>query len=172
MSTYSPNSVPPVNPSSSTSQTWSQWGSVQYSNEQAVLKSHIPLVISTSLTTAIYSYSMIDGSSSNAINRALLMSLSTFLAGSVTNMFLLNNYISNTGNTPQIVEGALIPLVYYYITKQRFQLPDLQSQAIKTGVVASVVGELSRNKVDSYYNNYMMPPQTKQEGNITVTQNS
>ena len=109
MSTYSPNSVPPVNPSSSTSQTWSQWGSVQYSNEQAVLKSHIPLVISTSLTTAIYSYSMIDGSSSNAINRALLMSLSTFLAGSVTNMFLLNNYISNTGNTPQIVEGALIP---------------------------------------------------------------
>ena len=169
-STYAPNSTPPVSQPSAQSQTWSQWSSTQYNNEKAVFRSHIPLVISTSVATAIYSYSMIDGNSSNAFNRALLMSLSTFIAGSATNMLLLNNIISDTGNNLQLVEGGLIPLVYYYITKQRFQLPDLQSQAIKTGVVASVIGELSRNSVDSYYNNYMMP--TKQEGNITVTQNS
>ena len=156
---YQPNSIPPVNgPTAQNSQSWSQWGSVQYKNETAVLKSHIPLVIATSMTTAIYSYSMIDGSSSNAMNRALLMALSTFLSGSVTNMLLLNNYIDNTGMTPQYVEGGMIPLVYYWISKGRFQLPDLQSQAIKTGVISSVVGELSRNKIDAYYNNYMMPP--------------
>ena len=156
---YQPNSIPPVNgPTSSNSQSWSQWGSIQYKNETAVLKSHIPLVIATSMTTAIYSYSMIDGSSSNAMNRALLMALSTFLSGSVTNMLLLNNYIDNTGMTPQYVEGGLIPLMYYWISKGRFQLPDLQSQAIKTGVISSVVGELSRNHIDAYYNTYMMPP--------------
>ncbi len=158
MSSYSPNSIPPTSgPTAQNSQSWSQWSSIQYSNEKAVLKSHIPLVIATSMTTAIYSYSMIDGSSSNAMNRALLMALSTFLSGSVTNMLLLNNYIDNSGMTPQYVEGGMIPLMYYYITKQRFQLPDLQSQAIKTGIIASVVGELSRNKIDSYYNNYWMP---------------
>ncbi len=161
MSTYQPNSVPPTSgPTASNSQSWSQWGSIQYKNETAVLKSHIPLVIATSMTTAIYSYSMIDGSGSNAMNRALLMALSTFLSGSVTNMLLLNNYIDNSGMTPQYVEGGMIPLVYYWISKGRFQLPDLQSQAIKTGVISSVVGELSRNKIDAYYNNYWMPAPT------------
>ncbi len=155
---YQPNSIPPTSgPTAQNSQSWSQWSSTQYKNETAVLKSHIPLVIATSMTTAIYSYSMIDGSGSNAMNRALLMALSTFLSGSVTNMLLLNNYIDNSGMTPQYVEGGMIPLMYYWITKQRFQLPDLQSQAIKTGVIASVVGELSRNKIDAYYNNYWMP---------------
>ena len=154
---YSPNSVPPTSGPTSSNQSWSQWSQVQYTNEKAVLKSHIPLVIATSMTTAIYSYSMIDGSSSNAMNRALLMALSTFLSGSVTNMLLLNNYIDNTGMTPQYVEGGMIPLVYYWISKGRFQLPDLQSQAIKTGVISSVVGELSRNHIDAYYNNYWMP---------------
>ena len=161
--TYSPNNpvANTVNASSNCNvETWSQWGSIQYSNESAVLKSHIPLVISTSLTTAIYSYSMIDGSGSNAMNRALLMALSTFLAGSVTNMLILNNVVSNKSMDAQYVEGGLIPLMYYYITKQRFQLPDLDSQAIKTGVIASVIGELSRNKVDAYYNNFMMPPKS------------
>ena len=157
---YQPNSIPPTSgptASNNNCQTWSQWGSIQYKNETAVLKSHIPLVIATSLTTAIYSYSMIDGSSSNAMNRALLMALSTFLSGSVTNMLLLNNYIDNSGMTPQYVEGGMIPLMYYWISKGRFQLPDLQSQAIKTGVISSVVGELSRNHIDAYYNNYWMP---------------
>ena len=103
---------------------------------------------------------MIDGSGSNAMNRALLMALSTFLAGSVTNMLILNNIVSNKSMDAQYVEGGLIPLMHYYITKQRFQHPDLDSQAIKTGVIASVIGELSRNKVDAYYNNFMMPPKS------------
>ena len=59
--------------------------------------------------------------------------------------------------TPQYVEGGMIPLMYYWISKGRFQLPDLQNQAIKTGVTSSVIGELSRNRIDSYYNNYWMP---------------
>ena len=71
MSTYSANSVPPTSgPTTQNSQSWSQWSQVQYKNKTAVLKSHIPLVIATSMTTAIYSYSMIDGSGSNAMKRA------------------------------------------------------------------------------------------------------
>ena len=53
MSSYSPNSIPPTSGPTASNQSWSQWSSIQYKNETAVLKSHIPLVIATSMTTAI-----------------------------------------------------------------------------------------------------------------------
>jgi hypothetical protein len=155
-SSYQPNVADsPKNPTAPL--TWSQWGDNVYRRETVVFKSQVPLAISTALTTAIYSYTMIDGSTNNAINRALLMSLSTFVGGSLVNILENNNYISSTNMDGRYVEAALIPLVYYYINQQQFQLPDLQSQAIKTGVIASVVGEFASPTVSSYYDTWNTP---------------
>jgi len=149
-SSYSPNAGP------SSGQSWS---SDIFSQEKKVFRNNIPLVISTTLATAIYSYTMIDKSTNNAINRALIMALSTFISASVVNMLEDNDYLDKASATPRYVEGALIPLVYYFVTKQQFQLPDLQSQAIKTGVIAAVIGEFANPTVTQYYDKWDNPTQ-------------
>jgi hypothetical protein len=158
-SSYSPNtsSQPPTglpNPNPN-QQSWGQWSDNIFDEEKKVFNDNVPLVISTALATAIYSYSMIDGSTNNAINRALLMALSTFVSASAVNMLEKNGYVGN--NNRQYVEGSLIPLCYYYITKKQFQLPDMQSQAIKTGVISAVVGVLANPTVTSYYDSWGQP---------------
>lgn len=122
--------------------------------ETSVIKSHVPLAISTSLTTAIYSYSMIDGSMSNAINRALFMALSTFLSASAVYLLENYNYVTKYSVSSQYAEGALIPAIYYLITKRQLQLPDMDSQVVKTGVISAVVGEFSKTYLEKKYLQY------------------
>lgn len=158
-SSYSPNTTssqpPAVSAPQSQSSSWGQYSDNIFDEEKKVFKDNVPLVISTALTTAIYSYSMIDGSTNNAVNRALLMALSTFLSASAVNMLENNGYVGVSNR--QYVEGALIPLCYYYVTKKQFKLPDMQSQAIKTGVISAVVGEFANPTVARYYNNWEQP---------------
>jgi hypothetical protein len=151
---YSLNTTANDTGDSGSNETWGQWSDDIFQQEKKVARDHIPLVLSTSLATAIYSYTMIDKSTNNAINRALLMALSTFLGASAVNMLQNNQYLDTSGNTPMYVEAAMIPLFYYFITKKQFQIPDVNSQALKTGVIASVVGQLANPTVTSYYNSW------------------
>jgi hypothetical protein len=153
-SKYSPNAPASVN---ATIPSDGSWSSDFIQNEKQVFNNNIPLVISTSLTAAVYSYFGIDGSTNNAINRALLMALSTFVSASVSNMLQNNGYIDPKSMNGTYVEAALIPLSYYAITKRQFQLPDVNSQALKTGIISSVVGSLANPTVTKYYTNWEKP---------------
>ena len=146
-----------ANSSDNQGESWSQWGNGIFSQEKVVFKSNIPLVLSTSLTCAVYSYTMIDGSTNNAVNRALIMALSTFLGASAVNMLENNGYLGAQGHSARYVEGALIPLIYYGITKRQFELPELTSESLKTGILSSVVGELANPMVTKYYDRWDTP---------------
>lgn len=159
-SSYSPNTVTVTQNDNDTF----------FSNEKKVIRNNIPLVISTSLVTAIYSYSMIDGNTNNAINRALLMALSTFISASAVNMLENQGYITRYSANIQYVEGAMIPLFYYFLTKKQFKIPDMQSQALKTGVISAVLGELAQPTISNYYNEYDQSTMTLQS--IPVSQPS
>jgi len=160
-SSYSPNTASDDSnthgPSAASHPSWGQWSDNIFDQEKVVFKDNVPLVISTALSAAIYSYTMIDGNTNNAINRALIMALSSFVGASAVNMLQNNGYLDASGNNRKYLEGAIIPVVYYYITRRQFQLPDLQSQAIKTGVISTVIGELANPTVASYYNNWEGP---------------
>lgn len=147
----------PSQTSQNTQLSWDQWSDNLYGQEKVVWRNNIPLVLSTSLATAAYSYFGIDGNTNNALNRSLLMALSTFAAASVTDYLRTSNIIQPVGNQVMYTDAALIPLLYYFITKRQFQLPDVNSQAIKTGVIASIAGQLSKNTVATYYNTWENP---------------
>jgi hypothetical protein len=134
-----------------TGSAWTMpWSDSFTERETQVWKNNLPLVISTSLSTAIYSYSMIDKSTNNAINRGLLMALSTFLGVSLVDLLEVNNLVDTSGNAPMIAEVVAVPLIYYYINRQQFQLPDLQSQAIKTAAISAIAGQLVAPYLQSY----------------------
>lgn len=141
----------------STGSSWSASADNFIDTEKTVFKSNIGLVISTSLITAIYSYWGIDGDVNNAVNRSLLMALSTFISASITDLLQNNGYITAGSNNAKYLEGGMIPFLYYGISKKQFSIPDFNSQAIKTGVIASVLGELSSNKMQTYVQQYEMP---------------
>lgn len=164
-SSYSPNTG---NQASSAPQ-WSSWGGDIIQQEKQVFNNNIPLVLSTSAVTALYSYFGIDGSTNNAVNRALLMALSTFVSASVVNVLKNNQYIDPSGNNGMYIEAALIPLSYYYITKKQFQLPDMNSQAIKTGIISSVAGQLANPTVTKYYDNWGTKTATKAAAPASAT---
>lgn len=140
---------------STPSTSWSQWGSNIFSQEKVVFKTNIPLVLSTSLAVAIYSYFGISNDINQMINRALLMALSTFVGASVINVLENNNYLDPTTQSPRYLEAAMIPLVYYMLTKRQFQIPEMQSQTLTAGIVGSVAGELANPTVTEYYDKYM-----------------
>ena len=50
-------------------------------------------------------------------------------------------------------------MFYYYVTKRQFklQLPDFNSQALKTGIIASVGGELANPRITMFYDEYQTP---------------
>ena len=129
-----------------------------FGQEKTVFKTNIGLVLSTAVITAVYSYFGIDMNVNNAINRSLLMALSTFISASAVNMLENNGYLVYGSNNARYIEGALIPVLYYGITKRQFALPDVNSQAIKTGVIAAVVGELANTTVSKYIDKYEMTP--------------
>ena len=151
-SSYSPN-TPVLSKASSAPSQWS--ASNIFDQEKKVFKNNIPLVLSTSVVTAVYSYAMIEKNVNNAISRALLMALSTFLSASAINLLEVNDYISDVSgssmSTARSVEFPLTALIYYYITKKQFALPDFNSQALKTGFLASAIGELATPTVSKYY---------------------
>ena len=142
---------------SAQSTSWSSYGDNIFDEEKIVFKTNIPLVLSTSVITAVYSYFGIDGSTNNAMNRALLMALSTFIGASSINMLENNGYIDAKTSNGRYLEGALIPVFYYYITKKQFKIPDFNSQALKTGIIASVGGELANPRITMFYDEYQTP---------------
>lgn len=169
--------------SASTSVTWSQWGDDIFAQEKIVFKTNIPLVLSTSIITAVYSYFGIDGNTNSAVNRALLMALSTFLGASAVNVLENNNYLMPGTNSARYLEGAMIPMFYYFITKRQFGIPDVQSQTLKTGIISSIAGELANPMVTKYYDQYTgdkqatpttktPPPSTASTATSTVSSSS
>ena len=142
------------NSTSTSNVTWSQWGDDIFAQEKVVFKTNIPLVLSTSIVTAVYSYFGIDGSTNSAINRSLLMALSTFLGASAVNILENNDYLMAGTNSARYLEGAMIPIFYYFITKRQFGIPDVQSQTLKTGIISAVAGELANPMVTKYYDQY------------------
>jgi hypothetical protein len=103
-----------------------------------------------SLATGVYSYTMIDGNPNNAVNRALLMALSTLLGASVIDVLQNNDYIDSSGNMPVVAETAVIPLIYFWITNRQFKLPELRSEVLKTGGVAAITGAIATPYVKAY----------------------
>lgn len=128
--------------------------SADIAREESIARRNVPLVIATASTCLLYSYFGIDRNMNNAINRSLLMALSTFLGASVTSY--AKTYFDLEGNSPMYLEAATIPLIYYYVSKRQFQLPDLDSQAIKTGVISSIVGEISTPMATKYYDGWLL----------------
>ena len=148
-----------VSTSAQSSTSWSSYGDNIFNEEKLVFKTNIPLVLSTSVITAAYSYFGIDGSTNNAMNRALLMALSTFISASSINLLENNGYIDAKTSNGRYLEGALIPMFYYYVTKRQFQLqlPDFNSQALKTGIISSIGGELANPRITMFYDEYQTP---------------
>lgn len=140
--------------SSSSSTSWSVSVDNIFSQEKVVFKTNVGLVVSTAAITALYSYFGIDSNTENAINRSLLMALSTFISASAVNLLENNGYLTAAGTNARMVEGALIPVLYYGITKKQFSIPDMNSQAVKTGVIAAVIGEMSNATVTKYIDQY------------------
>lgn len=126
------------------------WSDSFIKQEETLWKNNLPLVLATSITTGIYSYTMIDKSTNNAVNRGLLMALSTFLGITTVDLFEANNLIDTSGNMPMVAETIVVPLIYYYINRRQFQFPDLQSQAITTAGISSVLGQLLAPHVDKW----------------------
>ena len=143
-----------ANSGSASTMSWSAYADNIFSQEKVVFKTNIPLVLSTSLVTAVYSYIGIDGNVNNAVSRALLMALSTFFGASAVNILENNNYITPASNNGRYLEAALIPLFYYFISKRQFAMPEMQSQTLKTGILSSVVAELANPVVAKYYTQY------------------
>lgn len=143
--------------SSSNSVSWSVTADNFIDTEKAVFKSNLGLVLSTSFIALAYSYFGIDKNVSNAVNRALLMALSTFISASAVDLLANNGYIVPNSNNAKYLEGGMIPFLYYGISTRQFALPDVNSQAIKTGVISAVLGELGSAQMQNYVNGYMVP---------------
>ena len=120
-------------------------------------KSNLPLAVTTSVITGVYSYTMIDKSTNNAVNRALLMTLSTLLGASVVDVLASNGYLDSSGNGPMAMETVTVPLIYYWINNRQFKLPDTQSDVLKAGFVSSIAGQLLTPYVQDYMNNMNQP---------------
>ena len=158
------------NSSSSTTSSWSADASNLFQDEKQVFKTNVGLVLSTSVVTGVYSYFGIDGNTNNAINRMLLMALSTFISASIVNLLENNDYLDSTGMNARYVEASMIPIFYYGISKKQFAIPDINSQAVKTGVIASVVGELASTTAQKYVAPYLSTASTT--GTVTATKSS
>ncbi len=133
-------------------QNWGSWTDELIEQEQVVWRNNLPLAVVSSLVAGAYSYYMIDGNANNAVNRGLLMTLSTLLGASVVDVLQNNGYLDTSGNMPMAVEAVAVPLIYFWINNKQFKLPDLQSQVIKTGFIASVAGQLATPYVRDYLN--------------------
>ena len=111
--------------------------------EKMVFKRNIPLLISTGLTAAALSYFTIDKNVNNAVTRGLYMAVIAFLGASVVQVLEDNDYLDSTTNAPRYVEVLATGLIYYYIRRRTFGVPDINSPALRTGMLAALVGQLT-----------------------------
>jgi hypothetical protein len=149
------------NQSNSNDSNWLSWGDGFIEQEKKVWKNNLPLAITTSIATAVYSYTMIDKSTNNAINRGLLMTLSSLLGATVVDVASRNGYLDADGNGPMVAETLVVPLLYYWVNKRQFQFPDLESQVIKTAVIGSIAGQLLTPQVTKYLNSMTSETENK-----------
>ena len=140
---------------------WLSWGDGFIEQEKIIWRNTLPLAVTTSVITALYSYYMIDQSTNNAVNRALLMSLATLLGATLVDVATKNAYLDASGNAPMIAETAVVPLLYFWITKRQFQLPELEGQVVKTAAIAIVAGQLVAPQVERYLNSMNTTPDKK-----------
>ena len=125
--------------------------------EKVVFKNNLPLVLACALSASAYSYFMINPNINSAINRAVFMSLSAFFASSIGNMLEMHGYLDPKTSTSTYVEAGLIPVLYYMITTKQFQVPDTQSQVLKTGIIATILAELATPMVGQYVSKWQAP---------------
>ena len=111
--------------------------------EKMVFKRNIPLLISTGLTAAALSYFTIDKNVNNAVTRGLYMAVIAFLGASVVQVLEDNDYLDSTTNAPRYVEVLATGLIYYYTRRRTFGVPDINSPALRTGMLAALVGQLT-----------------------------
>ena len=111
--------------------------------EKMVFKRNIPLLISTGLTAAALSYFTIDKNVNNAVTRGLYMAVIAFLGASVVQVLEDNDYLDSTTNAPRYVEVLATGLIYYYARRGTFDVPSINSPALRTGMLAALVGQLT-----------------------------
>ena len=111
--------------------------------EKMVFKRNIPLLISTGLTAAALSYFTIDKNVNNAVTRGLYMAVIAFLGASVVQVLEDNDYLDSTTNAPRYVEVLATGLIYYYARRGTFDVPSINSPALRTGMIAALVGQLT-----------------------------
>ena len=111
--------------------------------EKKVFRRNIPLLISTGLTAAALSYFTIDKNVNNAVTRGLYMAVIAFLGASVVQVLEDNDYLDSTTNAPRYVEVLATGLIYYYARRRTFDVPSINSPALRTGMLAALVGQLT-----------------------------
>lgn len=150
-----------------TPQSWSNWTEGFVDEEKAVFKRNLPLVITSSVVTAVYTYTMIRKDVNDSIQHGLLMALATFLGISLVDLLQYQNVVNADGNTPKVIEAVTIPIIYYWINRRQFGLPDLQSEIIITGLISSVSAQL----ITPFVTDYMDKMDKKRRKNQLTTCN-
>ena len=111
--------------------------------EKMVFKRNIPLLISTGLSASVISYFTIDKNVNTAVSKGLCMAVIAFLGASVVQVLEDNDYLDSTTNAPRYVEVLATGLIYYYARRGTFDVPSINSPALRTGMLAALVGQLT-----------------------------
>ena len=110
--------------------------------EKQVLHKNIALILATGLTASTYSYFMVDKNVNNAVTRGLYMAVISFIGASVVQVLEDNAYLDSTTSTPRYVEALATGLIYYYARRKSLGVPDVNSPALRIGLIAGAVGQL------------------------------
>ena len=111
--------------------------------EKKVFRRNIPLLISTGLSASVISYFTIDKNVNTAVSKGLCMAVIAFLGASVVQVLEDNDYLDSTTNAPRYVEVLATGLIYYYARRGTFDVPSINSPALRTGMIAALVGQLT-----------------------------
>ena len=111
--------------------------------EKKVFRRNIPLLISTGLSASVISYFTIDKNVNTAVSKGLCMAVIAFLGASVVQVLEDNDYLDSTTNAPRYVEVLATGLIYYYARRRTFDVPSINSPALRTGMLAALVGQLT-----------------------------
>lgn len=115
-------------------------------------KINYPRYILTGAFAGLYTYSMADP---DYLMKAVLMTGADFLGDSLSQALDMAGITNSTSSDAMMKfnRGALAVLSNYYLNKRQLRLPDLNSNALKTGVISVVASELSYPYLKDKYDN-------------------
>lgn len=129
---------------------WKNWTTDFFDEEKVVFKTNLPLVLTSSLITGVYSYFVLKRPINGCVNRALLMALSTFLGASAVDLLQNQGLVDKTGNASMAIGTLTVPLIYFWVNSRQFKMPEVNSESLKTGFISAITAQLATPFVSKY----------------------